>query len=950
MQSNEIRKRFLEFFAERSHRIVRSSSLVPANDPTLLFANAGMNQFKDVFLGAEKRDYSRACSSQKCVRAGGKHNDLEQVGRTTRHHTFFEMLGNFSFGDYFKKQAIPWAWALITKEFAIPREKLYVTVFREDDEAETIWANDVGVPRERIFRLDEKDNFWQMGDTGPCGPCSEIHYDMGAAASDLGHTDCKFPCDCGRYVELWNLVFMQFNRDQSGKMSPLPRPSIDTGAGLERLAAVLQGKLSNFDTDLFRPLIDEAAELAKVEYGAPAPGAGSGAQAANHETDVSLRIIADHARAATFLISDGVIPSNEGRGYVLRLIMRRALYHGQTLGLNEPFLFKLSGKVVDMMKGAYPELVESAHHIAKAIKIEEERYKETTEVGVRELHLSRPNLSAAALEIYRTTPITFSGPLGVDSALSIFQNSPTFQVWTMVCSRRQNDATVRNLVTSGGAGVVAGAELFKLHDTFGLRPDFVEDIVKNYGLTIDRAGYEAEMQKQRERARASWKGAEKKVAQPIYQQLGEKFKTEFDGYLQTTSPHCKIVAIVQKGQSVNEAKAGEEVEIVLDHTPFYAESGGQVGDQGHLLAQGSIEEVAHVNDTYRPVSGLTVHKAVAREPLHVGDVVTGVVDAERRESILRNHTATHLLHAALRTTLGPHVKQAGSLVAPDRLRFDFSHYAALGEQDLLDIEDLVNQHVLANEEMHTEVMDLDTAINTGAMALFGEKYGDKVRVVSVADGTFSKELCGGTHVHRTGDIGLFKVISESSVAAGTRRIEALTGVGVLDYLRKASGTLAVLGETLRAKPEELVHAAERLTESEKKLRKQLEAQQLKQATSQAGDLIDLAKEVRGVRVLSTRVEVTDRAAMRQMVDNLRPRLNSGVIVLGSVLDGKVSLIVAVTKDLTDRLDAGRIIQEAVAMVGGKGGGRKDLAEAGGNQPEKLDEALAAIPSIIEKML
>jgi len=930
MQSNEIRKRFLEFFAQREHKVVRSSSLVPQNDPTLLFANAGMNQFKDVFLGAEKRDYSRACSSQKCVRAGGKHNDLEQVGRTTRHHTFFEMLGNFSFGDYFKKQAIPWAWELITKEFAIPREKLYVTVFREDDEAETIWANDVSVPRDRIFRLDEKDNFWQMGDTGPCGPCSEIHYDMGAAASDQGHADCKFPCDCGRYVELWNLVFMQFNRDQSSKMSPLPRPSIDTGAGLERLAAVLQGKLSNFDTDLFRPLIEEAAELAKVEYGA------------NHETDVSLRIIADHARAATFLISDGVIPSNEGRGYVLRLIMRRALYHGQTLGLNEPFLFKLSGKVVDMMRGAYPELVESAHHIAKAIKIEEERYAQTTLKGLEELE----NTTVLS---FKTTQIPFKVwrekyRQGGIEAIRRYMSS----VFEVPYDDFRDYGTAK--YKGGFIGGIGGKDLFKLHDTFGLRPDFVEDIVKSYHLLVNRGAYEAEMQKQRERARASWKGAEKKVAQPIYQQLGEKFKTEFDGYLQTTSPHCKIVAIVQKGQSVNEAKPGEEIEIVLDHTPFYAEAGGQVGDEGHLLAQGGTEEVAHVNDTYRPVTGLTVHKTVAREPLHVGDVVTGVVYKDRRESILRNHTATHLLHAALRTTLGPHVKQAGSLVAPDRLRFDFSHYAALGEQDLLDIEDLVNQHVLANEEMHTEVMDLDTAINTGAMALFGEKYGDKVRVVSVADGSFSKELCGGTHVHRTGDIGLFKVISESSVAAGTRRIEALTGVGVLDYLRKASGTLAVLGETLRAKPDELVHAAERLTESEKKLRKQLEAQQLKQATSQAGDLIDLAKEVRGVRVLSTRVEVTDRAAMRQMVDNLRPRLNSGVIVLGSVLDGKVSLIVAVTKDLTDRLDAGRIIKEAVAMVGGKGGGRKDLAEAGGSQPEKLDEALQAIPSIVEKML
>jgi alanyl-tRNA synthetase len=929
MTSNEIRSRFLEFFAQRGHRIVRSSSLVPANDPTLLFANAGMNQFKDVFLGAEKRDYLRACSSQKCVRAGGKHNDLEQVGRTTRHHTFFEMLGNFSFGDYFKKDAIAWAWELITSPewFGIPKDKLYATVFEgatgipRDAEAHEYWRA-VDVPADRIFEMGMKDNFWQMGETGPCGPCSEIHYDMGAAASDLGHTDCKFPCDCGRYVELWNLVFMQFNRDESGKMTPLPRPSIDTGAGLERLATVLQGKLSNFDTDLFRPIIEEAAELADKEYGA------------NHDADVSLRIIADHARAATFLISDGVLPSNEGRGYVLRRIMRRALYHGQTLGLNEPFLFKMSGHVVDMMKGAYPELVEAAHHIAKAIKTEEERYAQTTRAGLLELDKVL---------------------IGKDLTIGEWRNmwrltggQPNIQI----SKDKYGSSQISRFYGTGKVPgeILPGKDLFRLHDTFGLRPDFVEDIVKNYGLKIDRAGYEAEMEHQRNRARASWKGAEKKVAQPIYQQLAEKQKTEFDGYMQTTSPHCKIVALVQKGESVNEAKPGDEIEIVLDHTPFYAEAGGQVGDQGHLLASGEDQEVAHVHDTYRPVSGLTVHKAVARETIHTGDLVTGVVDKDRRDAIMRNHTATHLLHAALRATLGPHVKQAGSLVAPDRLRFDFSHYAALGEQDLLDIEDLVNEHILKNEEVKTEVAELEKAIESGAMALFGEKYGDKVRVVSVGDGSYSKELCGGTHVHRTGDIGLFKVTSESSVAAGTRRIEALTGTGVLDYLRKSSGTLTLLGDALRAKPDELLQAAEKLTESEKKLRKQLEAQQLKQATSQAGDLLETAKEVKGVRVISSRVEATDRAAMRQMVDNLRPRLNSGVIVLGSKADGKVSLIVAVTKDLTNRLDAGKIIKEAIAMVGGKGGGRKDLAEAGGNQPDKLDDALQAVPSIVERML
>jgi alanyl-tRNA synthetase len=927
MQSNEIRQRFLTFFEKRGHRIVSSSSLVPANDPTLLFSNAGMNQFKDVFLGSERRDYTRACSSQKCVRAGGKHNDLEQVGRTTRHHTFFEMLGNFSFGDYFKKEAIPWAWELITQDFAIPREKLYVTVFREDDEAEEIWASAVGVPRQRIFRLGEHDNFWQMGDTGPCGPCSEIHYDLGPAASDQGHTECKFPCDCGRYVELWNLVFMQFNRDESGTMKPLPRPSIDTGAGLERLASVLQGKLSNFETDLFRPLIDEAASLANAEYGA------------SHDTDVSLRIIADHARASTFLISDGVLPSNEGRGYVLRLIMRRALYHGQTLGLNEPFLYKISGRVVDMMKDAYPELVETAHHVAKAIKIEEERYAHTVRAALEQLDGVRV-LDYAGM---RTIPFSKWRELYLEGGASEVQRylQPIHKATSSMGPLDQLGQATR-------FGKIPGGDLFKLHDTFGLRPDFVEDVVKNYGLSIDRDGYEAEMEGQRERARASWKGVEKKTASPAYLGLAEKGKTVFDGYTQTTSNDCRIVALLRKGEPVSEVKAGAEVEIVLDHTPFYAEAGGQVGDIGHFLGPASDHEVAHVANAYYPVSGLIAHRAVARDVLRVGDLVTAKVDAERRDAIRRNHTATHLLHAALRKTLGTHVKQAGSLVAPDRLRFDFTHYAGLDEQDLLDIEDLVNEHILKNEEVITTVMDLDAAVNTGAMALFGEKYADQVRVLTIDD--FSRELCGGTHVRRTGNIGLFKVMSESSVAAGTRRIEALTGTGVLEYLRRESQTLTQASEALRAKPEELIEAIEKLTESEKKLRKELEALEMKRAASEASDLASQAREVKGVRVVAARVEVTDRSAMRQMVDDLRAKLQSGVIVLGSVADGKVSLIAAVTKDLTGKLDAGKIVKQAAAYVEGSGGGRKDLAEAGGKNPAKLDESLQAVPGIIDQML
>jgi alanyl-tRNA synthetase len=974
MKSSEIRTRFLKFFEGRGHRVLPSSSLVPAHDPTLLFSNAGMNQFKDVFLGREKRDYSRAATSQKCVRAGGKHNDLEQVGRTTRHHTFFEMLGNFSFGDYFKKEAIPWAWELVTKDYAIPKEKLYVTVFREDDEAAEIWATDAGVARDRIFRMDEHDNFWAMGDTGPCGPCSEIHYDLGPAASTLGHPDCPFPCpqDCGRYVELWNLVFMQFNRDEQGNMTPLPRPSIDTGAGLERLATVLQGKTSNFDTDLFRPLIEEAAGLANVEYGT------------NHDTDVSLRIIADHARAATFLISDGVLPSNEGRGYVLRLIMRRALYHGQTLGLNEPFLYQMSGHVVQMMKDAYPELLETERHIAKAIKLEEERYAHTTRHGLEQLDrtLIGKNLTFGEWKsLWHTTggqpniilptengEITLSRLYGTGKVPgSIIPGAEVFELqvayglepdfveevvknYGLTVDRAGYEAEMRKWREAGTERprIIPGAEVFKLHDTYGLRPDFIEDVVRNDGWTIGRAGYEAEMHKQRERARASWKGVEKKAAAPVFSKLAEDGKTVFDGYSQTTSADCRVVALAWKGEPLSVVKAGEEVEIVLDHTPFYAEAGGQVGDTGFLFAAASDHELAHVTNTYYPVGGLIVHKAEARDLLRVGDLVTAKVDGERRDSIRRNHTATHLLHAALRTTLGTHVKQAGSLVAPDRLRFDFTHYAALDEQDLLDIEDLVNEHILKNEVVATEEKDLDSAVASGAMALFGEKYADKVRVLSIDD--FSKELCGGTHVRRTGDIGLFRIVSEGSVAAGTRRIEAVTGEGVLKYLRQASETLALLADSLHAKPEELLQAVEKLSDSEKKLRKELEAQQMKRATSQASDLVKEAREVKGVRVVAARVEVTDRSAMRQMVDDLRAKLQSGVIVLGSVSDGKVSLVAAVTKDLTNKLDAGKIVKQAAAIVEGSGGGRKDLAEAGGKNPAKLDESLQAVPAIIEAML
>ena len=949
--SNEIRKRFLDFFAARGHHVVRSSSLVPAQDATLLFANAGMNQFKDVFLGREKRDYVRACSSQKCVRAGGKHNDLEQVGRTTRHHTFFEMLGNFSFGDYFKKQAIPWAWELITKDFAIPAEKLYVTIFEgatiphadipRDTEAYDYWRA-VGVSADRIFELGMKENFWQMGETGPCGPCSEIHYDLGPVASEQGHTDCKFPCDCGRYVEIWNLVFMQYDRSAGVKdgvpwyeFSLLPQPCVDTGAGLERLAALLQGKLSNFETDLFKPLIEESAGLANVEYGA------------NHDTDVSLRIIADHARAATFLISDGVVPSNEGRGYVLRLILRRALYHGQTLGLNEPFMFKLSGHVVDLMKDAYPELAATAHHVAKTIKIEEERYAHTTAVALERLDEKKVHFVMGG---------------------KVFEMA--FGDWRRNASTGKRLSSTEAKMLAGlsqqapfhGTDVawLSGEDAFELHDTFGLRPDFVADLVRDsklriedleYQLVLDRHSYDQRMSEQRERARSNWKGQLGTTFKPVYGEAWKVYQELPEDFSPERTPltrDAKIVTMIRDDQLVQSVPAGVKAEVFLDSTPLYAESGGQVGDAGDLRATTGESVLAHVDDAKMVLLHLTSHFVRTLEPLEVGMPVRAMVDAPRRAAIRRNHTATHLLHAALRTTLGTHVKQAGSLVAPDRLRFDFTHHAALDKQDLLDIEDLVNERILSNDEVHTQVMEIEAAIASGAMALFDEKYGSQVRVVSV-DG-FSKELCGGTHVRRTGDIGAFKIISEGSVAAGIRRIEALTGEGVLKHLREASETLALLSQTLRVKPDELLAAVEKLTEGEKKLRKELEAFQMKRAAAQAGDLAQTALDVKGVRVVAARVEAMDRNALRQMVDELRPKLGSGVIFLGTVVDGKVALIAAVTKDLTNRLDAGKIVKAAAVLVEGSGGGRKDLAEAGGKRPDKLDESLRAVPSIVEKML
>jgi alanyl-tRNA synthetase len=913
---SQIRRKFLDFFIQKEHREVHSSSLVPANDPTLLFTNAGMNQFKDVFLGLEKRDYSRAATSQKCVRAGGKHNDLENVGFTNRHHTFFEMLGNFSFGDYFKKNAVSYAWELITSPqwFGIDKEKLYVTIFKgengvpRDAEAYDLWLAE-GVAKDRIYEFGAKDNFWQMGDTGPCGPCSEIHYDMGVIASDQGHTDCTFGCDCGRYVELWNLVFMQFDRDASGKLNPLPKPSIDTGMGLERIAAVLQGVISNYDTDLFTPLIKRAAELTETDL------LKEREKEAKTKSAASLRVIADHSRAATFLISDGITPANDGRGYVLRKIIRRAITHGRLLGQTKPFLHEMVFAVRDLMRDAYPELNDTSDRVAKMVEVEETRFANTLNVGLEKLEI----------------------------------------------------------ILKSSDGTLAGEEAFRLYDTFGMPLDFMQDAARDQGLGFDQSGFDAAMGEQRALARASWKGAAKQTANPAYQQLP---RSEFEGYRQTRSDHCEVLAIIKSGQGAQELKPGESGEIILDHTPFYAESGGQIGDRGWLYSEDHNTIVAEVNGCYYPVQGVRAHQVVAKQNIRIGQKVDAVVDTAIRASTMRNHTATHLLQAGLREVLGKHVKQAGSLVNPNHLRFDFSHFTGVAEEELQDIEDLINHEVLRNERVEViENVPIDVAVNEyHAMALFGEKYGDRVRVIKIGD--FSTELCGGTHTGQTGEIGLIKILKEGSVSSGVRRIEAVTGEGSLRHFRKdhelESVVASLVGPTLSHKArkdggpsqpasltvaEEAVSPAEALrAELEKKdaeikrLLRELDQSRMKSATSATANIGDKVREVQGVKVLAHRVDNLERAQMRTLVDQLRDKLGSAVIVLGSASNGSVSLIVGVTKDLTSRIQAGKVIAPVAQKVGGKGGGRPDLAEAGGKDAGALDAALHEAYGVIETLL
>jgi alanyl-tRNA synthetase len=875
---HEIRQRFLDFFAERGHRVVKSSSLVPANDPTLLFANAGMNQFKDTFLGLEKRDYTRAASSQKCVRAGGKHNDLENVGYTRRHHTFFEMLGNFSFGDYFKAEAIEYAWDLITKVYGLPKDKLYITVFREDDEAGELWQKVAGVSRDRIFRLDEKDNFWQMGETGPCGPCSEIHYDLGPGAAEPGREHEQFPEDGGgRFVEIWNLVFMQYDRDDKGKLTPLPRPSIDTGMGLERIAAVMQGKISNYETDLLVPIIEHAAGLFGVTPGGDA------------RVDTVLRICADHARAAEFLIHDGVIPANEGRGYVLRKIMRRALRNARLIGVEEPFLYKMTGFVAELMRGPYPELMESVQRVARVVKDEEHRY-----------------------------------------------------ATTFLVAERVFNEEIRKLAD----GSIPGALSFKLYDTYGLALDEQEEMAREHSLTLDRDAFEAEMEQQRERARASWKGAEKGTVVPAYSKLLEQGRTKFLGYTDLTA-ESRVIGLIVGKEAVESVPAGAKAELVFDRTPFYAEAGGQVGDHGALYSAPG-EKAADVESAFPGVPGLTVHRIAAQRTIRVGDVLRAEVAAPLRDATRRNHTATHLLHAALRQVLGKHVKQAGSVVEPGRLRFDFTHYAALDKAELDEVERLMNEEILRNTEVTTEVLPLEQAVASGAMALFGEKYGEQVRVVSVPG--FSKELCGGTHVRRTGDIGVCKIVNEGSISAGVRRIEAITGEGALRQFQETAEAVKRIAAMMKAGEGELIDHVEKLIAGQRALERQVEQLKTRVAQSAAGGLEAQARQVNGARVLAARVDGMDRAQMRALADSLRNKWQSAVVVLASGEEGSVSIVAAVTKDLTAKVHAGKLAGAVAQAVGGKGGGRPDMAEAGGKDIGALDGALAGVYREVEARL
>ena len=873
MTGADVRSSFLEFFRVRGHEVVRSSSIVPGNDPTLLFTNAGMVQFKNVFLGQEVRDNPRAASAQKCLRLSGKHNDLEEVGRDTYHHTLFEMLGNWSFGEYYKQDAIRWAWELLTEVWKLPKDKLWATVYRTDDEAEQLWKRETDINPAQVLRFDEKDNFWEMGDTGPCGPCSEIHIDRGPEACDKQHVaghQCAVNVGCSRYIELWNLVFIQYDRQADGSLAELTSKHVDTGMGLERVTAVLQHVPSNYDTDLFRRLIAFTEEQSGRRYGA------------DEESDLAMRVIADHSRALNCMIADGVVPANEGRGYVLRRILRRAARHARVLGFDEPFLYRMSEPVCAVLGGAYPELVERRAYIEEVVRSEEERFVETLDRGLALLSGERE-----ALQRQRQT-------------------------------------------------VLPGDVAFKLYDTYGFPVDMTEDILRDHGITVDQAGFKAAMDAQRQRARDARKAAGEGHI------VGSTASSRFvgDHVYEVESP---IAALMVDGEARDEVRAGETVHVVASETPFYGESGGQVGDRGVIdTADGARIEIT---DTLKPRPDLTVHVGtVVRGALRTGQTARLLVDRARREATRLNHSVTHILHGVLRRTLGEHVSQAGSLVAPERLRFDFSQPTPIDEAVLARIEDEVNAHIRENAEVSVEEMAYDAAIKAGALAFFGDKYGDRVRVVRMGD--FSTELCGGTHVRRTGDIGLFKLRGEAGVAAGTRRIEAVTGVGALDWVHASEQSLRRLGALLRGGEDELAERVERLLAQQKQLERQLQQLQRQMAGNQSGDLVAQAREINGRKVIAARVDESDPKRMLELADQLRERLGSGIVVLAGVHGGQVRLLAAVTKDLAGQVHAGKLVGQIAPLVGGKGGGRPELAQAGGNDASQIDAALARAVELV----
>jgi alanyl-tRNA synthetase len=878
MNFREIRRCFLEYFRSKGHEIVASSSLIPHDDPTLMFTNAGMVQFKRAFLGEEDRGYRRAASSQKCVRAGGKHNDLENVGYTARHHTFFEMLGNFSFGDYFKEEAIEWAWELLTEGYKLPSDKLYATIFRDDDEAFQIWEKKIGVPAERIVRLGEKDNFWAMGDTGPCGPCSEILIDQGPALG-CERPDCAPGCDCDRYLEIWNLVFTQFDRQADGELISLPRPNIDTGMGLERLAAVVQGVQSNYDSDLFEGIIGRIAGLSGKRYGE------------DTKESIAFRVIADHARAASFLIGDGVMPSNDGRGYVLRRIIRRAIRFGQILGLEDVFLTHICGKVIDEMGTDYEELIRSKSYIEALVRQEEKRFADTLHYSMKILYEEIKKLKA-----------------------------------------RQRNA-------------IPGEVAFKLYDTYGLSVDIVEDVARDENLVVDYEGYEKAMAKQKGLSQESWRGSGEEEVPEVYRVLlARGLKTRFVGY-DTLKTQVKVEALIVDGKEADTLVKGDVADIVVDQTPFYAQAGGQAGDVGDLLG---TKVRFHVTDTQKYGQELIVHRGrLETGSVSLGQELEAQVDIAKRRAIAINHSATHLLHAALRDVLGDHVKQAGSLVAADRLRFDFSHFTQVTPQQILEVENLVNEHIRSNLSLRTTELSRDEAMKTGAMAIFEERYGERVRLVSMGEG-LSMELCGGTHTQRTGDIGLFRIISEGSVAANIRRIEALTGKTALEYDQKQDGELKRLAALMKTTPDKVGERLERLLEEQKMKDRENESMKSKLLAKTSENLLSGIREIRGVKVLSQRLEVGSPKELRDSADRIKDKLGSGIILLGAAKDGKVMLTCIVTKDLVNRFKAGEIVRQLSVIVGGKGGGRADMAQGGGNKPHRLDQALESLFELIEK--